>query len=605
MQGRAARARGIESQGQPRREVVAVAREVVGEGLPADVGDRVVIVGPVLPLVAQARLDGQLAGDAPIVLYEERDVPVPIGSAGSPVALDVRGGDAQGHGLDGRDGGGQQAGDGGQGTEQVAASEVQRQGGVAAVHDVEVEAGLGGVAARGEAQRLGELEAVVGAGLRREALAAHAGHPGHLERRAALIEARAGSPAIGIEGVDVLLLVRPLEARLAEPARREDVGLGHGEAVVLAELHGAAAARDEPPERLDVLVRAIGVVGPQHQAVARSPVVIDLPEQERVLELVRIRAGLDGEPRATEDGGVLVGDGHEAVGVDVEALEGQEEERLVLADGTAKGGAVLPLLVRRFRPIGGAPEDVEALEVVLGVQGIIADEGEDIAAQLVRSALGHDVDDATRGLAELRGVGVGEHLELAHRFLAEGGAHGADDGIVVVEAVHHDVVRARALAGEGQAGSGGGALLRRVVQAHPGGDDREADEVASVDGQVLDLRLADHGRHCRAMGIDDAQLLGHGDLLSPAPDGQGEIELEALPEVQGHAFAPLGGEALHLRGDPVGAGGQGPDEVPATRVADGGARGIGVHRGRGHGRPRNGGRGRVADGAAEVGSGEP
>ena len=63
--------------------------------------------------------------------------------------------------------------------------------------------------------------------------------------------------------------------------------------------------------------------------------------------------------------------------------------------------------------------------------------------QAVGSALRDDVDDAAGRLAELGGVGVGQDLELADRFLAEARAHGADDLVVVVEAVHHDVVRAR------------------------------------------------------------------------------------------------------------------------------------------------------------------
>ena len=58
-------------------------------------------------------------------------------------------------------------------------------------------------------------------------------------------------------------------------------------------------------------------------------------------------------------------------------------------------------------------------------------------------------------------IGVGEHLELAHGFLAERRAHGADRRVVVVEAIDGDVVRPRALAGERQARGARRALLRR------------------------------------------------------------------------------------------------------------------------------------------------
>ena len=67
--------------------------------------------------------------------------------------------------------------------------------------------------------------------------------------------------------------------------------------------------------------------------------------------------------------------------------------------------------------------------------------------------------------------------------------------------------------------------------------------------------------------IHDADLLGHGDVFAPSPQGEREVEVQVLAEVEGHAFAPLRREALHLGGDPVGAGRQGADEVAAAGVA--------------------------------------
>ena len=133
----------------------------------------------------------------------------------------------------------------------------------------------------------------------------------------------------------------------------------------------------------------------------------------------------------------------------------------------------------------------EALEVLLRVERVVAEEEERVARGAVGPALRHDVDDAARRLAELRGVRVGEHLELPHRFLAERGAHAADDDVVVVEAVDGDVVRARPLTGEGQPGRRRRALLRRVVVGDAGRNHRERDEVAAVDRQVVDLLLRD------------------------------------------------------------------------------------------------------------------
>ena len=87
----------------------------------------------------------------------------------------------------------------------------------------------------------------------------------------------------------------------------------------------------------------------------------------------------------------------------------------------------------------------EALEVLLRVQRVVAEEEERVAARDVGAALGHDVDHAARRLPELRRVRVGDHLEFAHRFLAERRPHAANDDVVVVETVDGDVVRTGAL----------------------------------------------------------------------------------------------------------------------------------------------------------------
>src|SRR5439155_15050546 len=95
-------------------------------------------------------------------------------------------------------------------------------------------------------------------------------------------------------------------------------------------------------------------------------------------------------------------DVHEVVGGDVDALPGEEEERTVLVDGAAEGGAPLVLAERRLVAIDGRAEDVELLEVVPGVEALVAIVEERVAVEVVGAALGHDVDDAARGLAELR-----------------------------------------------------------------------------------------------------------------------------------------------------------------------------------------------------------
>ena len=77
-----------------------------------------------------------------------------------------------------------------------------------------------------------------------------------------------------------------------------------------------------------------------------------------------------------------------------------------------------------------------------GVQRVVAQEEEGAAVQLVGAALGHGVHDAARRAAELGRERGRHHLELPHRVLAEGRGDGAVRAMVVVEAVHHHVVRA-------------------------------------------------------------------------------------------------------------------------------------------------------------------
>ena len=187
--------------------------------------------------------------------------------------------------------------------------------------------------------------------------------------------------------------------------------------------------------------------------------VLDLPEQAGVLR--RNGTFVDREPALVEQRSRGLLDRHE-IRVDVELLEGREEERLVPHD-RAPSVAPLVLAERRLVEVNRIAEDVELLEVLLRVERVVAEIVEGVAVQAVGSALRDDVDDAAGRLAELRGVGVGQDLELADRFLAEARAHGADDLVVVVEAVHHDVVRASPLAGERQARRGRRTLLRRPI----------------------------------------------------------------------------------------------------------------------------------------------
>ena len=137
---------------------------------------------------------------------------------------------------------------------------------------------------------------------------------------------------------------------------------------------------------------------------------------------------------------------------------------------------------------------VGRIEVAAGGQRAIPEELERAALRHVGAAARDDVQHAAGGLAEFRAVGVHQHLELAHRVLAEHGADAADHLVVVVEAVDGDVVGARALTGERETRALRRPLGRRAIARHAGGQQRERDVVATIDRQRGDRLFADEGR---------------------------------------------------------------------------------------------------------------
>src|SRR5207247_9851778 len=122
------------------------------------------------------------------------------------------------------------------------------------------------------------------------------------------------------------------------------------------------------------------------------------------------------------------------------------------------------------------------LEVRIVIQTIVAEELEGVSARFFGPRTRDDIDDTSGSFSELGRIGIRQHLEFLNGLLAEGGTNGADHRIVVVDTIHHDVVRACALASEGQSGSGRGSLLRGAVGGHSWRDDAEAEEIASIRG---------------------------------------------------------------------------------------------------------------------------
>ena len=147
-------------------------------------------------------------------------------------------------------------------------------------------------------------------------------------------------------------------------------------------------------------------------------------------------------------------------------LPRSEEECLSLANRPTERSTELIEVDRRFR----------LREEILRVERVVAEGFEDRAVEPVAPrARGHH-DDAARRVAELRGVVVGDDLELLHRvdrqrrqLLRPCQA----DGVAGVAAVEDEVLVARAAAGDGK-----DRIVLRRARPHVDHDDagRERDE---------------------------------------------------------------------------------------------------------------------------------
>ena len=71
----------------------------------------------------------------------------------------------------------------------------------------------------------------------------------------------------------------------------------------------------------------------------------------------------------------------------------------------------------------------------------------------------------------------------------------------------------------------------------PGRDDGEADEVAAVDGQVVDLLLADHGRDRGLDGVDDRSCRADRDRLGSSRAQSVKFSSASWPMTQADVVA--------------------------------------------------------------------
>ena len=94
----------------------------------------------------------------------------------------------------------------------------------------------------------------------------------------------------------------------------------------------------------------------------------------------------------------------------------------------------------------GLARPARLLKKLLASKRVVAKELERAAAQLVGARLDLQVDDAAERAAEFRRIGRGLQLELVERVDAREDDDRLQPGLVVVDAVEHEVVVARALA---------------------------------------------------------------------------------------------------------------------------------------------------------------
>ena len=133
--------------------------------------------------------------------------------------------------------------------------------------------------------------------------------------------------------------------------------------------------------------------------------------------------------------------------------------------------------------------------------------------EVVRSALGHDLDGAAVGAAGVGAEALGLEVELADGVEGEV-LHQPPDGVVVVVAAVDqvvDVASAAAVDLGGELGGLGGVGVE--AEAHPGNERGQVAELPAVQGQVLDLGPRDDLSDARLRGVDERNLGGDGELL--------------------------------------------------------------------------------------------
>ena len=353
------------------------------------------------------------------------------------------------------------------------------------------------------------------------------------------------------------------EAHLIDHARGDHApGFGRQVLIVRA-IRGRPQRQIRSAERLEQ-VRGIGHV-PREDRIARPERVIeaaqdvilvagrgvdlvqlsDTTAQGRRRQRIQIEHGFDGRVDADVGEGAAdrdqaaasVGVGHGEDSRFGEALRdafvGDEEERLVAADRSAKAAAVLILGERRLR-LRRVVEEVARVELA------VPREFERRSVHDVGARPGDGVDDAAAS-SELRAVGVGQGLEFGDRLDAEGraehaGARGAVPEIRDVGVVEQEGLPLGPASGHRIDGL---PAEQRTGERHRGHGGRQRDElgeVSAVQRQVGDLLLLNRRGHGARRGVHDRALAGDGDGLLDLSDRQREVDDVLAADAKGDPF---------------------------------------------------------------------
>ena len=327
---------------------------------------------------------------------------------------------------------------------------------------------------------------------------------GHAGERECLAELRHALCRIGTEGehgrvvdrVRIVAVERPLPAELIQHPRRDHPGVAAGERV--ARLVDAAVR----VERLQAATAVAGVVlllagEADKQGLIRA----DLPVGLREVRVAVLRLGEDAFERGIELGLARV---DRDVLVFLGPLGREVEVELVLDDRAANRAAELVAAIvrlRRARGIGG-----QLLELILGVEALVAEVLEAFTAEQVRPTAGGNRDDAAGRPAELRRRVAQVDLELLNRGLREVLPRLARARLLVPYAV--DQVRAgvgestRAEVGVELPGTHG--ILARARH-----EQRERDRLAAGQRERLDLLLRNDAGHVGLRRLDDRRRARH------------------------------------------------------------------------------------------------